>query len=108
MMTRQMLSTVSNGSMPVWRPARRRIISASRPGRKAEPDTCVFFTAISVSMMRPRSIRRSCIASSIRSISRRKSASVRGGVSAMPGVRVPAAGFGAGSAAVISPSRGNG
>ena len=37
-MTRQMLSAVSSGRMPLWRSTSRRIISASRAGRKAEPD----------------------------------------------------------------------
>ena len=39
MMTRQMLSTVSSGRMPLWRSTRRRIMSASRAGRNAEPDS---------------------------------------------------------------------
>ena len=37
MMTRQMLSAVSSGRMPLWRSTSRRIISASRAGRNAEP-----------------------------------------------------------------------
>ena len=41
MMTRQMLSTVSSGRMPLWRSTSRRIISASRAGRNAEPVSCV-------------------------------------------------------------------
>ena len=39
-MTRQMLSTVSRGSRPLCRSASSRIIEASRPGRKAEPESC--------------------------------------------------------------------
>ena len=37
-------------------------MSASRAGRNAEPDSAVFFVAISVSMMSPRSISSRCIA----------------------------------------------
>ena len=37
MITRQMLSAVSSGRMPLCRSTSRRIISASRAGRKAEP-----------------------------------------------------------------------
>ena len=43
MMTRQMLSTVSRGRIPAWRSTSRRIMSASRAGRNAEPDSVVFF-----------------------------------------------------------------
>src|ERR1700719_2071755 len=75
MMTRQMLSAVSSGRLPRWRFTRRRIMSASRAGRNAEPTSCVFLTAIKVSMISPRSSKSSCIASSMRSISRRRSAS---------------------------------
>jgi hypothetical protein len=75
MITRQMLSAVSSGRMPLWRSTSRRIMSASRAGRNAEPVSCVCFTEISRSMMSPRSIRSPCMDSSIRSISRRRSAS---------------------------------
>jgi hypothetical protein len=54
---------------------RRRIMSASRAGRKAEPDSCDCFTAMRRSMISPRSINRPCMASSMRSISRRSSVS---------------------------------
>ena len=43
-MTRQMLSAVSSGRMPLWRSTSRRIMSASRAGRNAEPDSCVCLT----------------------------------------------------------------
>jgi len=46
-MTRQMLSTVSSGRMPRWRATSRRIMSASRAGRKADPTSWVCFTWIS-------------------------------------------------------------
>ena len=62
MMTRQMLSAVSSGKMPLCRLTRRRIISASRAGRKAEPVSWLCLTAISRSMISPRSIRSWCIA----------------------------------------------
>ena len=39
MITRQMLSAVSSGRMPWWRSTSRRIMSASRAGRNAEPDS---------------------------------------------------------------------
>jgi hypothetical protein len=53
MITRQMLSAVSSGRMPAWRLTRRRIISASRAGRNALPDSWVCFTAIRRSMISP-------------------------------------------------------
>ncbi len=49
------------------------------PGRKPEPDSEVFFTAMSRSMMVPRSMSRRCTASSMRSMSRRRSARFTGG-----------------------------
>ena len=55
-MTRQMLSAVSSGRMPLWRSTSRRIMSASRAGRNAEPLSCVCLTEISRSMISPRSI----------------------------------------------------
>ena len=51
MMTRRMLSAVSSGRMPLWRCTSRRIMSASRAGRNAEPDSCVFLTEIRRSMI---------------------------------------------------------
>src|ERR1700733_13450742 len=78
MMTRQMLSTVSSGRMPRWRCTRRRIMSASRAGRNAEPTSWVCFTWISRSMISPRCINRLCIWASIVSISWRRSASEGG------------------------------
>ena len=75
-MTRQMLSAVSSGRMPLWRSTSRRIISASRAGRKAEPVSSVCFTLIRRSMISPRCISRLCIASSRRSISCRNPGSV--------------------------------
>ena len=50
-------------------------MSASRAGRNAEPDSCVPLTAIRRSMISPRSISRRCMASSMRSMSLRRSAS---------------------------------
>ena len=73
MITRQMLSTVSSGNRPWWREAITRIMSASRPGRNAEPPPCRAFTAISLSMISPRCISSPCISLSIRSISERRS-----------------------------------
>src|SRR6185312_996669 len=78
MMTRQMLSMVSSGRMPRWRSTRRRIMSASRAGRNAEPTSCVCFTRIKRSMMSPRCISRRCTPSSMESISLRNSASEGG------------------------------
>src|SRR5664279_1132423 len=49
-------------------------MSASRPGRKAEPPPWRALTAISRSMISPRSISSRCISPSIRSISSRNSA----------------------------------
>ena len=84
MMTRQMPSTVSSGRSPRWRPAMTRIIAASRPGRKAEPEAAVPLAAISRSMIRPRSIRSSCMAASIRSISARSAGRAAGGEALIP------------------------
>ena len=81
-MTRQMLSAVSSGKIPLWRATRRRIISASRAGRNAEPVSAVRLALMSRPMMSPRSSSSRCMASSMRSISRRSSAS-GGGVSVM-------------------------
>src|SRR3984885_2127058 len=74
MMTRQMPSTVSRGRSPAWRSTSRRIMSASRAGRNAEPVSAVFLVCIRRPMISLRSIRRACIAASMRSISARSSA----------------------------------
>src|SRR5437763_1625387 len=75
MITRQMLSAVSSGRMPRCRSTSLRIMSASRAGRNADPDSWVRLARISRSMISPRSMRSACIAASIRSISRLSSAS---------------------------------
>ena len=65
------------GRAPAWRRSRRRIISASRPGRSATrpfAPKAPTFTTISA-----RCISRSCTASSMRSSSARKEASVAAG-----------------------------
>src|SRR5262249_54357589 len=79
MLTRQMPSAVSSGRIPLCRSTRRRIMSASRAGRNADPDSVVRFACMSRPMISPRSMSRRCIASSMRSISRRSSASGGGG-----------------------------
>ena len=75
------------------------IIEASRPGRKAElrPALEAFLEAISRSMMVPRSMSSRCMASSMRSISWRRSARSGAGFSADMGLdprgRAPFFGF---------------
>ena len=76
---RQMPSTVSSGNRPSWRRAMARIMEASRPGRKAEPPPCFSLMAMSVSMMRLRSIKRPCMAASIRSMLTRRSFNMSSG-----------------------------
>src|SRR6266571_3332039 len=89
MMTRQMLSTVSSGRMPRWRSTMRRIMSASRAGRNADPTSWVCLAWISRSMMSPRAISRRWTLPSMLSISLRSTSSEGGAGGALDMLKNP-------------------
>ncbi len=89
MISRQMCSTVASGRAPRWRATRRRIMSASRPGRKAAPGRLVPLVAISASITELRSTSRRCTSASMASIRKRSEASV--GASLSPESLAPVA-----------------